>query len=86
MIHRGLKTRLLFTPAFWEKKSLFFKKDVDTEKILESNKITSGEKSYKYFIGYFNDHNVKPLQIILPKTSAYVKFYDGQTKTDVFLI
>ena len=34
----------------------------------------------------YNDHKVKPLHIILPKTSAYVKSYDGQTKWMTFLI
>ena len=28
----------------------------------------------------YNDRKVKPLHIMLPKTSAYVKRYDGQTK------
>ena len=27
----------------------------------------------------YNDHKVKPLHIILPKTNAYVKSHDGQT-------
>ena len=27
-----------------------------------------------------NDDKVKPLHIILPKTRAYVKSYDGQAK------
>ena len=31
-------------------------KDVDIEKVLVSNKISFGEKNYKYFIGYlYND-------------------------------
>ena len=30
------------------------------------------KKSYEYFIGYLYD-KVKPLHIMLPKTSAYVK-------------
>ena len=34
----------------------------------------------------YNDHKVKPLHIILPKTSAYVKSYDGQIKWMLFLI
>ena len=51
---------------------------IDIEKALESNKISFGEKSYKYFIGYlYNNHKVKPLYIMLPKTTAYVKSYDG---------
>ena len=61
--------------------------DVDIEKVLVSNKISSGEKNYKYFIGYlYNDHKVKPLHIMLPKTSACVKIFDGQNKRMYFLI
>ena len=55
--------------------------DVDIEKVLVSNKISFGEKNYKYFIGYLHNGNkVKSLNIILPKKSPYVKGYDGQTK------
>ena len=44
-------------------------------------------KNTKYFIGYlYNDHKVSLLQITLPKTSAYVKSYDGQVKLMHFLI
>ena len=46
-----------------------------------------GEKRYKYFIGYlYNDYKFKPLHIMLPKTSAYLKSYDGQTKCLYFWI
>ena len=49
--------------------------------------MSSGEKNYKYFIGYlYNDHKVKPLYIMLSKTRAYVKSYDGKTKWMYFLI
>ena len=34
----------------------------------------------------YNDHKVEPLNIMLPKTSAYVKRYDGPTKWMYFLI
>ena len=34
----------------------------------------------------YNDHKVKPLHIMLPKTSAYVKSFDRQTKWMYFLI
>ena len=67
------------TPIYWG--------DVDTEKGLASNKISFDEKNHKYFIGYlYDNHKVKLLHIMLPKTSAYVKFYDGQTKCMYFLI
>ena len=60
---------------------LIFLKNVDIDKVLVSNKVSSDKKNYKYFIRYFcNDHKVKPLHIMLPKTRAYVKSYDGQTK------
>ena len=39
----------------------------------------------KYSIGYlYNDHRVKPLHVMLPKISAYVKSYDGITKCMYF--
>ena len=52
-----------------------------------SNKISFSEKNYKYFIDYlYNDHKVKQLHILLPKSSDYVKGYDRQTKWVSFLI
>ena len=33
----------------------------------------------------YNNHKVKPLHIMLPKASTYVKSYDGQTKWMYFL-
>ena len=66
---------------FYRDKSPVPQRDPDTEKVIASRKISSGEKNYKYLIGYLhNDHKVKPLHIILPKTSDYVKTCDGQTK------
>ena len=67
------KKILMFGNIEIEKTPIYLK-DEDIEKVLVSNKIYFGEKNYKYFIGYlFNDHKVKPLHIMLPKTSAYVK-------------
>ena len=66
---------------FYFYKTPIFLKDADIEKVLVSNKITFGEKNYKYFIGYlYNDNKVKPLHIMLLKTSAHVKRYDGQAR------
>ena len=63
------------------------KKGVNIKKVLVSNKISSGEKNYKYFIGcLYNNHKVKPLHIMFPKTSVYVKSYDEQTKWMYLLI
>ena len=72
---------------FYRHKSPIVLEEVDIEKVLVSNKISSNEKNYKYFIGYlYNDYKVKPLHTMLPKMSAYVKSYDWQTKWMYFLI
>ena len=55
-------------------KVLFFFEDVDIEKSLLSTKISSREKNYKYFIGcLYDDHKIKPLHKMLPKTTANIK-------------
>ena len=60
--------------------------DVDTDNILVSKKISSDEKNYNYFIGYLcDDYKIKPLHVMLPKTSMHVKSYDGETKWMYFL-
>ena len=49
--------------------------------------VSLGEKNYKYFIGYKDDdHKIKSICILLSKTSAYVKRYDGETKWMYFFI
>ena len=58
-----------------------FLEDPNDDNILISNKISFGEKHYKYFTGYMDDgYKIKPLHIMLPKTRAYLKSYDGETK------
>ena len=57
---------------------------MDIDNII-SNKISSGKKNYKYVFGYMDDFKIKPLHILLPKTSAYVKGYDGETKWMYFV-
>ena len=55
-----------------------FLKQAYIEKVLVSKNISSVERNSKYFIGcLYNDYKVRPLHIMLPKTSAYVKSYDG---------
>ena len=55
--------------------------------MLVSKKIPSGEESCKDFIAYlYNDNKVNLLHVMLPKTSAFVNSYDGQTKWMYLLI
>ena len=45
------------------------------------------KKNYLNFFSYlYNEHQVKPLHVMLPKTSTYAKRYDGKTKWMYFLI
>ena len=54
--------------TFTAMRLLSFLKNVDTEKVLISNKILFGEKNCKYFIGYlYNNNKVKSLHIMLLK-------------------
>ena len=58
---------------FFTIRPLYLKR-LDIKKVLLTNKVSFSEENYQYFIGYLhNDHKFKPLHIILPKTSAYVK-------------
>ena len=87
IIYKILKEILTFCDIEIEKSKFYrSKKDVDIDKVLVSNKTSSGEKNYKYFIGYlYNDPKFKLLHMF-PKTNAYVKSYDGQTKQMCFWI
>ena len=51
-------------------------KIIDIDKIVVSNKFSSGKKAFKYFIGYKNAKKFKPLCIFLPKMSAFRKDFD----------
>ena len=53
---------------------------VDTDKIVVSDKFQHNEGSFKYFIGYQEDENVKPLCIILPQMNGYIKHFENGGK------
>ena len=59
----------------------------DIDNILISNNISSGKKKHNYFIEFRDiNYKTKSLCIMLPKSSAYVKRYNGKTKWMYFLI
>ena len=61
-------------------------KDVGSDNVLVSNKISSGERNNKYVFGYLHDdYKIKSLDLMLSKMSVYVKSYDDQTKWMYFL-
>ena len=47
---------------------IYFLEDAEINNII-SNKISFGEKNYKYLVGYMDHaYKIKPFSIILPKT------------------
>ena len=48
---------------------------VNVDQIIVSDKFKHNEESCKYFIGYQEDEIVKPLCIILPQMSGYIKYF-----------
>ena len=51
-----------------------------------SNKIRLNKKPFKHFIGYIKGEIVKPLCIILPQMSGYIKYFEYGGKNMSFFI
>ena len=64
--------------SFYKNKKLFSLNDIDRNKILVSKKESYGTKNLlKYFIGYNDDDVIRPLCILLPQMTGYVKHFNG---------
>ena len=50
--------------------------NIAINKVVVSNKISSGKNGFKYFIGYKDAKKIRPLCIFLPKISAYRRDFD----------
>ena len=53
---------------------------VDINKIVISDKFNHRDNEFKYFIGNKDDNIVRPLRIILPQTSRYIKYFESGGK------
>ena len=59
---------------------------VDLDQIVVSHKFKHNDKSFKYFIGYLKGEIIKPLCIILPQMSGYIKYFEnGSTNMSFFI-
>ena len=64
--------------SFYKDKKLFRLNDIDVNKIFVSKKESYGTKnSLKYFIGYNDEDDIRPLCILLPQMIGYVKHFDS---------
>ena len=59
---------------------------VDLDQIVVSYKFKHNDEGFKYFIGYLKGEIVKPLCIILPQMSGYIKYFENGSKNMSFLI
>ena len=58
----------------------------DIDQIVVSNKFEHNNEGFKYFVGYQKGGIVKPLCIILPQRSEYIKYFENGSKSMSFLI
>ena len=59
---------------------------VNVNKIVVSDKFNHNEDVFKYFIGYQKGEIVRPLCIILPQMSGYIKYFEYGSPNMPFLI
>ena len=57
---------------------------VNLDQIVISDKFKDSDNGFKYFIGYQEDEIVKPLCIILPQMSGYIKYFENGGKNMSF--
>ena len=65
---------------FYASKQTITLNSVDTNNIVVSDKFTFSNDGCKYFTGYSNGSVIRPLCIILPQISGYIKYFDNDGK------
>ena len=61
-------------------------KSVNVDQIVISDKVSHSDNGFKYFIGYQEGEIVKPLYIILPQMSGYIKYFENGGKSMSFMV
>ena len=59
---------------------------VNVDQIVVSDKFKHSDDGFKYFIGYKEGEIVKPLCIILPQMTGYIKYFENRGKNMSFVI
>ena len=59
---------------------------VSMDQIVVSDKSKHHDKGYKYFTGFLDDNIIRPLCIVLPQMSGYIKYFDDGGKYTSFKI
>ena len=69
-----------FNPS---KQAILFN-DVDTDKIVVSSVWNNNEITSKFFIGYLSKNVIRPLCVILPQMSGFIKYFEDGNKNMSF--
>ena len=59
---------------------------VNIYQIVVSDKFKHNNEGFKYFIGYQEGEIIKPLCIIFPQISGYIKYFENRGKNMSFLL
>ena len=70
---------------FYSSKHAILLDSVDSSKIVVSSKWKINDKTCKYLCGYLDNDVVRPLCIILPQMSGYIKYFDDGAKNMSFM-
>ena len=71
---------------FYSSKKAMPLNSVNTNNIVISYRVKHSDDSYIYIVGYLRDDVVRPLCIILPQMSGYIKYFDNGGKNMSFKI
>ena len=87
------KQTLMFNDIEVNKKDLYASEKaiplnlVNTNNIVISYRVKQSNDTYKYFIGYlYDDGVIKPLSVILPQMSGYIRYFENGGKNTSFKI
>ena len=70
---------------FYSSQQVISLNSVDTGKIIVSDKWKINDTTSKFFFGYLNEDVIKPLCIILPQMSGFIKYFESGAKNMSFM-
>ena len=70
---------------FCSSKEAILLDSVDLSKIVVSSRWKLNDTTYKYFCEYLNNDLIKPLCVVLPQMSGYIKYFDNNGKNVSFV-
>ena len=71
--------------SFYSSKEAILLDAVDLSKIVVSSRWNLNDTTCKYFCGYLNNDVIKPLCVVLPQMSGYIKYFDNGGKNMSFV-